>query len=108
MEQTIINAINEKIATVDIDAMNKEYDWNYTRGKAVANKKAKTEGYKYFTFRNTTQIKTMIDTGEIGIWATDTYYVYCEDVYLWNSEGTEDHFFHTNCYVLNVNMGHSY
>ena len=77
MEQTIINAINEQIATVDIDAMNKEYDWNETRGKAVANIKAKTEGNHYFTFRSAKQIKAMINAGGLGAWATDTYYVYC-------------------------------
>ena len=108
MEQTIINAINEQIATVDIDAMNKEYDWNETRGKAVANIKAKTEGNHYFTFRSAKQIKAMINAGGLGAWATDTYYVYCEDVYLWDSEGKEDHLFHTNCYVLDVTTGHSF
>lgn len=88
MEATIISAINSKIATASIE----------NKGSAISSTSANDGGH-YFTYRNTAQIQNMIDDGVEESWAASTYYIYCEDVYMWDSSGTQETLWHTDCYV---------
>lgn len=100
LEATIVGAIREKI--------NESYEINHesfglAKGTATATSQAKSLSSKYFTYRNTTQIKNMIGDVYYG-----TYYVYCEDVYMWDSTGENEYLYHTNCYVYDVSSGMSF